>query len=426
MSIQKHLPELLEAGIINQDTATKIQHYYQHKKSSSTNRLFVVFGVLGAVLVGLGIILIIAHNWDELARRTKTLLAFLPLLIGQASCIYTISKKTNSEAWRESSAAFVFFAVGASISLISQIYNIPGNISSFLLAWMLLCLPLVYVMRSSIVSLLYLAGITYYASEVGYSYPSSPPFIYGLLLLLILPHYYLLYQNKPQCNFMTFHHWFVPLSVIIVLGAIISDSDVLLPVAYFSLFALLYLIGELDFFSQQKLRNNGYKILGALGTIGLLLVFSFDWYWEELRDENFSTELFLTIDFFTFVLITLSAIGLLYLQAKNRLLKELKPLTWGFFAFIFIFGLGLVSPLAYILINICILAVGILTIRDGARQDNLGILNFGLLVITALVICRFFDTDLSFVIRGILFISLGAGFFITNYRMLKKRKTNEY
>ena len=33
--------------------------------------------------------------------------------------------------------------------------------------------------------------------------------------------------------------------------------------------------------------------------------------------------------------------------------------------------------------------------------------NYGLIIITALVICRFFDTDLSFVLRGLLFISVG-------------------
>jgi len=68
--------------------------------------------------------------------------------------------------------------------------------------------------------------------------------------------------------------------------------------------------------------------------------------------------------------------------------------------------------------------IGLLTIRNGARQHHLGILNYGLLMITALVVCRFFDTNLSFVVRGILFVSVGAGFFGANYWMLKRRKAN--
>jgi uncharacterized membrane protein len=139
----KDIPELLKAGVITKETADSIQDYYQTKSGSSANRLFIVFGILGAILVGLGIILIIAHNWDELSRTTKTLFAFLPLLIGQVLCGFALIKKQNSIAWRESGTAFLFFSVGASISLVSQIYNIPGDLSSFLLTWMLLCFPLI-------------------------------------------------------------------------------------------------------------------------------------------------------------------------------------------------------------------------------------------------------------------------------------------
>jgi len=209
----KDIPELVKAGVISQETADKIRGYYREKSGQSTNRLFIVFGILGAILVGLGIILIIAHNWDELARTTKTGLAFLPLLVGQFLCGFVLIKKQDSVAWKESAAAFLFFAVGASTSLVSQIYNIPGNISSFLLTWILLCLPLVYVMKSSIVSLFYLIGITYYACETGYwTHPSSESYFYWILLLGIIPHYYLLYKKKPESNFTIFHNWLIPFS----------------------------------------------------------------------------------------------------------------------------------------------------------------------------------------------------------------------
>jgi hypothetical protein len=39
-----------------------------------------------------------------------------------------------------------------------------------------------------------------------------------------------------------------------------------------------------------------------------------------------------------------------------------------------------------------------------------------------LVVCKFFDEDLSFITRGILFISVGIGFFVANYLVIKKRK----
>ena len=93
MSIHSDLSELLKAEIISPETADDIRAYYQKKKEQSGNRLFVVFGILGAILVGLGIILIIAHNWDELSRTTKTFFALLPMLIGQGICAMYCSGK---------------------------------------------------------------------------------------------------------------------------------------------------------------------------------------------------------------------------------------------------------------------------------------------------------------------------------------------
>ena len=426
MSIQKDIQELLKAEVISKEVASKIEVYYKSKSSSSSNKQFIAFGILGAMLVGLGIILIIAHNWDELSRPVKTIFAFLPLIVGQIASGYTLLKKDDSVAWREGSTTFLFFAVGSSISLVSQIYNIPGELDSFLLLWMLLCLPLIYVMRSSIASLLYLIGITYYACEVSYwAHPTQESYLYWLLLALALPHYYLLYKNKPNSNFMFFHHWFIPLSVIITLGVVADTKEELMFAAYFSLFGLFSLVGNTSFFTQQKLMRNGYTILGSLGTVFMLLMLSFSWFWDEIRDEPYPlNEMVFSAEFVTTLILTILASGLLYWQYKKNGLKAQQPTSVVFLLFILTFIIGFFSVAAVVLINLIILAMGILIIREGARQNHLGVLNYGLLIITALVVCRFFDTDISFVVRGIMFVSVGFGFFGSNYWMLKKRKAN--
>lgn len=427
MSILKDLPELVKADVISEENAGRIQDYYLKKGGHSTNRLFIVFGILGAILVGLGIILIIAHNWDELSKTTKTFFAFLPLVTGQVFCGFTLFRKTNSIVWRESSAAFLFCAVGACVSLVSQIYNIPDNLSSFVFTWMIMCLPLVYVIRSSVASLLYIIGITHYACNTSYwSYPYAESYDYWLLLIGILPHYYYLYKNKPESNFMVFHNWLVPLSAIITLGTVAGKAAELMNIAYFSLFGLLYLSGSMNFFMQKSPLSNGFKRLGSLGTIFLLLFLSFDWFWEDLRNRDFRfAEINSTPEFLASVLLSIAA-GIVFLvHLKNKSPKTILPTGSIFMLFILTFLIGMVSNISVVLINLYVLLIGISIINDGARQDHLGILNYGLLIITALVICRFFDTDLSFVIRGILFVSVGIGFFAANYLMLKKRKTNE-
>ncbi len=427
MALHNDIAELLKAGVINSETAVNIQEYYKQNRSSTTSRLFIVFGILGAILVGLGIILIVAHNWDELSRGVKATLAFLPMIVGQLFCAFTLLKKHESIAWREASAAFLFFAVGACIALISQIYNIPGDLGAFILTWIILSLPLIYVIKSSVVSLLCLIGITFYGCETGYwSRTTEDTYLYWIILLLILPHYYLLVKNTPKSNFTTFHNWAIPLSVVTMLGTLADDHTPLMWIAYMSLFGIFYHVGNILHFDQQKLRNNGYKITGSLGTIGLLLYLSFNFFWEDLGsyDINFS-ELIASREFWIATILSLIAAGGLGWHFKNNQLILFKPIALVFILFILTFIIGIYSPFAMVLINLCVFAIGILTVGVGADQDHLGILNYGLLIITALVVCRFFDSDISFVLRGILFVLVGIGFFTANYLMLKKRKTHE-
>jgi uncharacterized membrane protein len=426
MSILNDLPELVQAGVISEDTAARIESYYKSKNGTSTNKLFVVFGILGAILVGLGIILIIAHNWDELSRGLKTTAAFLPLLMGQVLCAFALLKKRQNTAWKESTSVFLFFSIGACIALISQIYNIPGNLSSYLLTWMLLALPLVYVMRSSMVSLLYILGTTYYACETGYwDSPTTEPYSYWLMVAAIVPHYYLLLKNNPKSNFVRFHNWFIALSLTTVLGAFSGKLNELMFVAYASLFGLYYLLGTSNIIVKQTTKN-GYTIVGSLGTVIILMVLSFNEFWEHLIKKEMSLgEIILAPEFIISSILTVLAIAFLYTRSKTSSVKNLPPFSVAFLWFIPIFIIGTFSSIAVFFINFMVFALGILTIRAGSKQNHLGILNYGLLIIATLIICRFFDTDLSFVIRGLLFVLVGIGFFFANYRTIRKRQQND-
>jgi hypothetical protein len=89
---------------------------------------------------------------------------------------------------------------------------------------------------------------------------------------------------------------------------------------------------------------------------------------------------------------------------------------------LYVFGLN-IPIVGTIAVNLIVLALGVTTIKIGADTFHFGVLNYGLLIITALVTCRFFDTNMSFEIRGLLFVAVGLGFFLTNYIMLKKQKS---
>ena len=208
----------------------------------------------------------------------------------------------------------------------------------------------------------------------------------------------------------------------IALATVTSLGDEVLNVGYMSLYGLFYLVGSLGFFENKKLKVNGYLIFGSLGTIIQLLVLSFSDNWRYIR--NHGSEVVSAASLASAIITVLATSLLIYLIRHKRLDKS-KPLAFVFALFIPIFITGLSSPISVVLINGLVLTIGILTITDGARRNHLGVLNFGLMIITVLVTCRFFDSELSFVLRGILFLLVGSGFFIANYLTLKKRQSNE-
>ena len=420
--IVKELTELISAGVISEETSEKIMQFYQKKAEQSPNRLVLVFGILGALLIGLGIILIIAHNWDQLSRSAKLFFSLLPLLIGQSICAFTLFKRAKNRMWREDGSLFLFFAIGASVSMVSQVYNIPGDLSGFLFIWMLLALPLVYIMRSAMTSLLVICGITWYACIVSYfDYPTEVAWSYWLMLLALFPFFWTLMRTE-RGNFFHFHQWFFAFSIIITLGMFNHSESQFMFVSYMSLFSLFVLLGETKWLSDGPTLNNAFLITGSLGSSILLLFFTFEWSWAEIANGSILADEAFVVS----VLVSLLAAAMLMYQINVHAISLVNPKAFIFVIFIVLFALGKFQPVvAQWLTNVLVLSIAVITTWRGAERDNIVLLNYGLLIMAILIICRFFDTDMSFVVRGILFMALGLSFFVANYWVLKKRKLQD-
>ncbi|QVY66535.1 DUF2157 domain-containing protein [Polaribacter sp. Q13] len=417
----KELPELIQNGVISKEIASKIENYYNSRSASksSSNNLFTIFGVLGSLLVGLGIILILAHNWDDFSKTVKSILAFLPLVVGQFIVGYSILKE-KSKTWLESSGVFLFFAVGSSISLISQIYNIPGNLSSFLLSWILLCLPLIYLLKFKGVFLLTLIFATVYACSLGYSFSSETkvPWFYILLFALLLPQYFYHLKNNLTTNFTAILNWLFPLSLIIVFGAFLNTVYRLDVILYSFLLGFIYNVGQLKSFRSLRVSKNGFLVIGSLGLVITMLMVSFESFWNIDFEISFLGNKELLIGGFLML-------STLYMLIKNNSFSKFNfNNIFQFIPFLMILFYAtqsLDTRITVALVNITVLVLGVSIVKKGVDKASFVILNYGLLIITALITCRFLDTEMTFIIRGLLFIIVGAGFFVTNYLMLKKQ-----
>ena len=78
--LRRELPGLIAAGVITPDVAAAIEHHYAALDSSRKGFGFIILAAIGSALIGAGIILLVAHNWDELSRPLRCAIAFLPLV----------------------------------------------------------------------------------------------------------------------------------------------------------------------------------------------------------------------------------------------------------------------------------------------------------------------------------------------------------
>ncbi|MCX6222210.1 MAG: DUF2157 domain-containing protein [Bacteroidia bacterium] len=430
MSILHDLQELVGANVISSETAHQISAYYKKKQENSLggkNKQLLLFGILGAFLVGIGLLFIVANQWEELPRSVKTACAFLLLIVPQMLCVYAMYKKPDKVVWRESTALILFFAVCANISLVSQIYHINGDASSFIFTWMMLTVPLVYIMNSSAVSIGYLIGILSYSFAVRFDGNALlSDHLTWLLFLVPMPHYFRLIRSSSDSPLTKLLHWVVPAVLTLNLGTVIFNYGELMPPVYFTLFGIFYFLGSGNYFRNRTPEQNGYLIIGTLGSIITLIVMSFKSHWEKISSlpHPFGT-LSTSPEFIAFVLLFALASGILYREIRDRGLAGLRIMEVAWVLFLLIFLLGFFTTISVFLINIAVFATGVMMIREGAGKNNLSALNSGMIVITILLICRSFDIDLTYVVKGLMFVGVGIGFFITNWWMLKKQRKNE-
>ena len=117
------------------------------ERTTLVSRAVSIIGVMGALLVGLGIIIYVAANWDVIPIWARvTMLVALTTAINVAGWLLL----TRFDYPRMGVALLVAgaLAYGAAIHLIAQIYHVPVNHPNLTTAWFLGVLPIGYIARS--------------------------------------------------------------------------------------------------------------------------------------------------------------------------------------------------------------------------------------------------------------------------------------
>ncbi|PLX85579.1 MAG: hypothetical protein C0617_03525 [Desulfuromonas sp.] len=425
--LHRELPHLVAEGVVDEEAAERIGSFYgpPPKASRKAPLALVICAVLGALLVGLGIILIFAHNWAELGRPVRTLLCFAPLVLGQLLAGLAISRRPDSTAWQEGAATFLMVAVGASIALVGQTYHISGDLPRFLLVWMLLGLPLVYLMRAAMPAALYWVGITAWMGTARFAH--EPVALYWLLVLLPAPFLWRLWRKGVRTTARSWLSWTLALCLPLAVGFSLHRFEHRLTFATFALLFSLYYLADRTWQGRDRsTRRRPLLLLGCLGitVVGLALSFGKLWGAHVMRLPLEEFHHLLGFNVLTGLLAAnLALLGIMVLRQKSA--GGLPFGLAGLFILAFQLFAGYLPGKSSVLVfNLFLLFLGASTLFSGIRAGLTSRVNGGLGIISLLIVARFFDTDLPFTAKGIAFIAIGVGFLLTNI-LIKRREVTQ-
>lgn len=411
------LPKLIEKGVVDAAAAARLRAHYAQDAAEAGSRLgwgMILLATGGAALVGLGIILIFAHNWQNWTPEMRVGLSLLPLLAGQGASAWAL--RSGGRVWSEAAGLFTAIAIGASIALIAQTYQMGGDLPRFLLTWLLLAVPLVYVLDSSAVAAAcWLLALGWSAAGAhwwwGRSFGDMPdPLRLPLFLALFalpLPH---LVRHIRLDRAGARVAWMLRTALItLAIGFVYvghRDHMDALFVIYAGMAAAAVLAGQRYFAGVHGAWGNPLRSIGRFGVFVMALLMTHD---DALRNLDWPRSSIMLLP----LLLAAGAAWLAWqeFRAGDRLLAPV---------------LGVLTPLAFvlplladkamapavILAHVYALALAGALIRTGLSRSQLGLANQGAALIAALILLRFFDSDLSYIVRGVGFIVTGAGFVI--------------
>ena len=382
-----------DSGLISGEQAQTILDSYDFPEAAEAprNRLVTVLLVMGAVLVGLGVILFVAANWQEIPSAVKLAMMFIGIPV-----IYAIGfiLRYRMDHQRVGTAVILVGAIcyGAAIHLVAQTYHIPVNHPNLVLYWFLGVLPLAYLVRSQPVMVL--ALVTGLAA-VGFR---GQEWLHDLDEYLILS---------------------IAMPLYLVLGLAI------------------FVLGSLqEKFLSTRAFTPTFQLVGLVSVFGILYFWGFGDLWDwgsRSRDYPASVFFLVTLEYWIIAAATVAALAAawawIYFNARqqeqsfHRLLTKAVPsLLLLLFAALLVFlpwEARIVYPLASNLLYGCGV-VGLAFL--GYRRNREALINLSIGFFSIWIFTRYFEYGFDLLDRSVVFIVAGIILLVGGFLLERGRR----
>lgn len=412
--LSRELPLWIQDGIVDQQQATSILARYEIDNAPARGRLLV--SVMGAVMMGLGVILLFAYNWEAMHRYTKLAVILLALLLSQGLALHAY--RQGRKHLYESLFVLVVMLFGAGIWLVAQIYHLDAHYPHAFLLWGAAALLLAWSLPSLIQACLALGllMIWHVAEVFDFDAPAQQALLW--LLIGLFP---LLWRFRSAL-----------FARVLASALLFSWSLITLTLHDEILIVSLAMLSGSMIFLAQLLRHHAADLatISAAMTApawlvitSLLFLLSFADVSAELAvtplDSPFSPVYFvlpLVISQGLFLaLVVKRAWYIPSLLLELSLLLLILPVLTGW-------DWVLLQFIGY---NLMLLGLGIILVYRGIQSADWQRSLWGGLLVSALVFARYTDLFDSLLMRALAFLLLGAGLFIAGHLYHKRRQRSE-
>ncbi len=154
MNISRKVHQWKAAGLIDEDTAQRIEAF---ECSGARPIVLYTVGGLGALTIGVGIISLVAANWEGLGSPVK-LAVDLVLAVVLAAATFHMAHRERR--WPTEVLVVIYYVFSlASLALVGQIYQSGTPVHEALLVWSAATLPLMLLGRSRFLGLVWCVGL---------------------------------------------------------------------------------------------------------------------------------------------------------------------------------------------------------------------------------------------------------------------------
>jgi uncharacterized membrane protein len=416
------LPDWERRGWLTEGAAEQIRTAYALDKRMRGfgGMLLLVFGVL--LVVG-GIILLLAHNWDQLPISARLSAGLLPLMVTIALGYRVTRDPTASVGYREAVGLANSLSVALAISITAQVYQISGDLPRFLMTWALCTLPVTWLIGSSLAWLVFQVLLLFWLGETK-DRSALVPVYTPLALLSCAP---FLGREWLIERAGTLAYLRLPCVILWTIGLNLALQRVsgsgwftVVNLSWFG--AIVAAVSTSTGVSAALCRW-----LARIGIGSFLIALTFDDFWRHLRFNAAWRENDLHPYAETIVTVALPLVLALALVRFWRRMHR-TDLVWSACGFAGVVAAAVSLQggdpgISSILSNFVVAAIALFTLRRSLVENDMTRFNLGWLLLSVLILMRFFDSDWGYLARGLVFIGLGVGFLAANF-WLKRRGTH--